>query len=212
MSSQALFIRFIAQTTNEQLAELLRIGVACIFISVSRPGTITLVELQQKMVSDYSISVRGQIQWASYKKKKSGIRSPDWNVSIINIHLWKPLWAYCPGHAGVKGNGWADTLEGNGTLTSSLLLGAKCWGAWDTTWGHKAKDTTPSITWRREVWYEEELMICLKKMREGHCNFLYCFKGNTGKASEDKVQHKWAFLRWVHRIHLEVSWTVGRNR
>ena len=109
--------------------------------------------------------------------------SPDWNVSMVTIHLQNILWVYCPGHAGVKGNGWADTLEGNGTLTSSLLLGAKCWGAWDTTWGHKAKDTTPFLTWRREVCYEEVLMICLKKMREGHCN-LYCFKGNTGKASE----------------------------
>ena len=32
----------------------------------------------------------------------------------------------------------------------------KCWGAWDTTCGHKAKDTTPSITWRRKAWGIEE--------------------------------------------------------
>ena len=33
----------------------------------------------------------------------------------------------------------------------------KCWGAWDTTCRHKAKDITPSIAWRREVWKEEAL-------------------------------------------------------
>ena len=33
----------------------------------------------------------------------------------------------------------------------------KCWGAWDTTCWHKAKDITPSITWRREAWKEEVL-------------------------------------------------------
>ena len=27
----------------------------------------------------------------------------------------------------------------------------KCWGAWDTSCGYKAQDTTPPITWRREV-------------------------------------------------------------
>ena len=35
---------------------------------------------------------------------KSGMGSPDWNVSMVNIHLQKLLWVYYPGHAGVKGN------------------------------------------------------------------------------------------------------------
>ena len=33
----------------------------------------------------------------------------------------------------------------------------KCWGAWDTTCGHKAKGITPSISWRREARKEEAL-------------------------------------------------------
>ena len=33
----------------------------------------------------------------------------------------------------------------------------KCWGAWNTTSGHNAKDITRSITWRREAWKEEAL-------------------------------------------------------
>ena len=49
--------------------------------------------------------------------------SPDWNVSMVDIHLRKLPWVYCPGHAGVKGNDRADRLAGKATLTSSLLLG-----------------------------------------------------------------------------------------
>ena len=48
--------------------------------------------------------------------------NPDWNVSMIDIHLRKLLWVYCPGHAVVKGNDRADRLA-EATLTSGLLLG-----------------------------------------------------------------------------------------
>ena len=49
--------------------------------------------------------------------------SPDWTVSMVNIHLRRLLWVYCPGHAGAKGNDRADRLAGKATLTSGLLLG-----------------------------------------------------------------------------------------
>ena len=55
---------------------------------------------------------------------KSGMGSPDWNVSVVDIHLQKLLWVYCPGHAGVKGNDRADRLAGKATITSGLLLGS----------------------------------------------------------------------------------------
>ena len=54
---------------------------------------------------------------------KSGMGSPDWNVSMADIHLRKLPWVYCPGHAGVKGNDRADRLAGKATLTGGLLLG-----------------------------------------------------------------------------------------
>ena len=57
------------------------------------------------------------------QKVKSGMGSPDWNVSMVDIHLPKLRWVYCPGHAGVKGNDRADRLAGKATLTSGLLLG-----------------------------------------------------------------------------------------
>ena len=49
--------------------------------------------------------------------------SPEWNVLMVDIHLRKLLWVYCPGHARVKGNDRADRLAGKATLTSGLLLG-----------------------------------------------------------------------------------------
>ena len=48
--------------------------------------------------------------------------SPDWNASVVDIHLRKLLWVYCPGHAGVKGSDRADRLAGKATLTSGFLL------------------------------------------------------------------------------------------
>ena len=42
--------------------------------------------------------------------RKSEMGNPDWNVLMVDIHLQKPLWVCCPGHAGVKGNDRADRL------------------------------------------------------------------------------------------------------
>ena len=54
---------------------------------------------------------------------KSAMGSPDWNVSIVDIHPRKLLLVYCPGHAGVKKNDRSDKLAGKATVTSGLLLG-----------------------------------------------------------------------------------------
>ena len=48
--------------------------------------------------------------------------SPDWDVSMVDIHIRKQS-VYFPGHAGVKGNDRADKLAGKATLTSGLRLG-----------------------------------------------------------------------------------------
>ena len=54
------------------------------------------------------------------QKVKSGMGSPDWNVSMVDIHLPKLLHVYCPGQAGVKGNNQADRLVGKATIASGL--------------------------------------------------------------------------------------------
>ena len=42
----------------------------------------------------------------------------------------------------------ATILASKATITSGLHC-ERCWEAWDTTCGHKAKDITPSTAWRR---------------------------------------------------------------
>ena len=96
-----------------------------------------------------------QIQLACYKLK-SGMGNPDLNVSMVDIYLRKLLWVYCLGHAGLKGNDRVDRMAGKATLTSGLLLG-RSETLRSTTCGHKAKDITPLIAWRREAWKMEAL-------------------------------------------------------
>ena len=40
----------------------------------------------------------------------------DWDVSMVDIHLRKLLWVYCPGQARRKRNDRADTPAGKATL------------------------------------------------------------------------------------------------
>ena len=56
------------------------------------------------------------------QKVKNETGSPDWNVSMVDIHLRKLLRVYCPEHAAVTRNDQADRLAGKATLTSGLLL------------------------------------------------------------------------------------------
>ena len=49
---------------------------------------------------------------------KSGMESSYCDVSMVNIHLRKLMWIYCPKHAGEKRNDW----ELQTTLTSSLRV------------------------------------------------------------------------------------------
>ena len=54
---------------------------------------------------------------------KSGMGSPNWNGSLVDIHFRKLLWVYCPVHVGVKRNARADRLAGKAALKSGLFLG-----------------------------------------------------------------------------------------
>ena len=56
------------------------------------------------------------------QKVKSGMESPDWNVSMVNIHLRKLLRVYCPGHTGMKGNDRADRLVEKAAMIEGLRL------------------------------------------------------------------------------------------
>ena len=57
------------------------------------------------------------------QKVKSGMESPVWNVSMVDIHLRKIVWVYCPAHAGVTGNDQTDRMIVKTNITSGLHLG-----------------------------------------------------------------------------------------
>ena len=119
-------------------------------------------------------------------------------TDLISLLQTVKMWMYCPGHTGVKGNDRADSLAGKATLTSGLLLG----GASDTTCGHKAKDITPSIAWRRKAWKEEALDDLPWRTREGHRQsdqHWNRFKGNVGGTSERRDG--------ALRYRLQLNWT-----
>ena len=72
-----------------------------------------------------------------------------------------------------------------------FLEDLKCWGAWDTTCRHKAKDVTPSIAWMTERAQERgsaaRQSSLLERAREGHHQsdkHWNHFKGNVGETSE----------------------------
>ena len=48
--------------------------------------------------------------------------NPDWNVSMVDVHLRKHLWLYCPGHAGVMGTNQAHRLASGLRLEKSEVL------------------------------------------------------------------------------------------
>ena len=115
------------------------------------------------------------------QKVKSGMGSPDWNESMVDIHLPKLLWVYCPGHAGVKGNDRADRLAGKATLTSGLLLGTS--------------EVLRSLRYylraqsqgHHTIYRLEERGVERGSAREGHCQsdeHWNRFKGNVGETSE----------------------------
>ena len=103
---------------------------------VERPGDITTSEQKQEEAVTHgllSIASRGDGRTTRtiiltdstnlLQRGKSGMRSPDRNVSMVISTLPNLLWVYCPGHAGVKGNDRADRLAGKANLPSGFLLG-----------------------------------------------------------------------------------------
>ena len=57
------------------------------------------------------------------QKVESGMGCPDWHTAMHSLWLHRLLWIYCPGHAGVSGNEWADRLANTADITSGLQLG-----------------------------------------------------------------------------------------
>ena len=136
-------------------------------------------------------------------------------MSVVSLFLSKLLWMYCPGHAGVKGNDWADRLAGKASIISGLHLRRsevlKSWKHY--LLAHSAKDITRWIAWRREAWKEEAVLHGLPwilKGQEGHHQsdeHWNCFKGNV----EETDKMGWsAYICYIMSFskHIDTpSWT-----
>ena len=89
----------------------------------------------------------------------------------------------------------------------------KCWGAWDTTCGHKTRDITPSIAWSREAWNEEaldDLPWKDERIPSSIRRIIWnCFKSMLRKFWETECSAYGLFR--THRYHLELNWTELRT-
>ena len=127
------------------------------------------------------------------ERGKSGMGSPDWNVSImVDIHLRKLLcvyfpWVYFLGYAGVKGNDRADTLAGEATLTSGLLLGrSEALRNLTLPTGTKPRTSHYRSPGDERRGKKQRWTIFLERTRERHHQsneHWNCFKGNVGETT-----------------------------
>ena len=90
-----------------------------------------------------------------------------------------------------------------------FLEDLKCWEAWDTTCGHKAKDITPLVAWRRESCKEVALDDLLWKDERGPSSVRWtwnCFKGNVRETGWETGWSAYG-LFWAHGYHKPLNWT-----
>ena len=85
----------------------------------------------------------------------------------------------------------------------------KCWGTCDTNCGHKAKDITPSIAWRREAWKEEALDDLPWQDERGPSSVRWTLESFQRQRWGHFWETAWSgYGRFrAHRYHLEVKWT-----
>ena len=95
------------------------------------------IRLPREVTVRLGMSSSSQVKWACYKKLETKWEAGA-DIWQFDIHFLRFLWIDCPGHAGVKGNDWADRLAGKYHKSMACLIGQKCWGPWDTIYGHKA--------------------------------------------------------------------------
>ena len=103
---------------------------------------------------------------------KSRTGSPNWHVSMFDIHLRKKLWVYCPGHAGLP--------LGRSEVLRILINYLRVQGQGHHTIGHleeRARGVERGSTQRSSFRGRERVI----RQLDQHWN---CFKGNLGETRE----------------------------
>ena len=120
---------------------------------------------------------------------------------MVDIHLQKLL------SRTVKWREMTEQIHRRAKQPSQMACSSKDlkgWGAWNTTCGHKTKDSTASIAWRREAWKEAALDDLPWKDKRG-----------PSSISLELFQRQWNFWETgrsaygIFRAHINIpSWTV----
>ena len=122
-----------------------------------------------------------QIQWACYKKWKWN-RKPTQECVNGQCPPSKTLWVYCPGHAGVKENDWAERLAvKQPSQVACFSEDLKCWEVWDSTCRHKTKDILPAGTKPRTFY--------LQAQNQGHHTCRHKTKDITPAGTKPRTSH-----------------------
>ena len=105
-----------------------------------------------------------------------------------------------------------DWREKQPTQVACFSEDLKRWEGWDHTCGHKAKDITQSISWRKEAWKEEGLddlpLIGRERAIVRPTNIGKHFKGNVREASE---RRGWAHTGFSEHTDTILNWTELRK-
>ena len=141
---------------------------------------------------------------------------PDCNVLMVDIHLLRLLWVYCPGHAGVKGNDRADRLAGKATLTSGLLLGRSevltslRHYLWTQIQGYNTIDRLEETGVERGSTRRSSLKG-RERVFASQTNIGTVSKATLGKLPREREREMGSSaygLFRTHIYHLELNWTV----
>ena len=88
-------------------------------MSEGRDGLVSIRSAQRHTgVRDGLMSVAENRQ-----KVEPGMGCSDWHTAMHGLRLQRFQWIYCPGHATVRGNEWADRLAVTADITSGLQFG-----------------------------------------------------------------------------------------
>ena len=74
---------------------------------------------------------------SSSQKVKSGMGNPDWNVSMVDIHLLKLLWVYCPA---CRSEGMGPSRQTDGQSNPNKWLASR------KIWSAEKLETLPACT------------------------------------------------------------------
>ena len=129
------------------------------------------------------------------QKVKSGMGNPDWNVSMVDIHIRKLLWVYCPGHTGVKGRLRWSSLKGWELLSIRWSLKLFQRWHWENFWEMGWSEHGLFWAHRYHLWTELNWAISSKRKQDKTVSFS-CQQ--CGETSSSRKQTPCTRLNLIH--------------